>query len=277
MLRRAVAPAALLLGPALFACGASDGGSGGNQTATEEPGPAPQALSSHPDPIATLHLANDHLVEVYDFGNRALVMENAKAETGPVLPEYRDLIKSGHVAELFAKLRPDLPVPLALREAEVRFVDSAASATSSSVAQVLVPEAPTPTLETSGGRGGPGKFQPLDCGSNCCNDSWLRGTMCSFDLPQQHHWFLENYGWSNQWSINPRHWDGSVCAATGTSTWNLFLNGVGQQYWTWYVAQGNYQDRWWSTCGNCGPITDEQTEVNTQANQALHTYCGSIW
>jgi hypothetical protein len=196
-------------------------------------------------------------IEFYEFPKGVLVMESGKAE-GPVVlakaPQLQALLKTNRLVDLFTALRPDLPVPPALRDIQTRH--------------------PVLTSARKGGRtrstGSGEKIKAASvvansfpCPNNCCNGAWLYQNICA----PNGNWFYYDYGWSWHNATSVSNWHSVVCAAIGTSQFTISGSGSG----SWSVPQGWY--RWYSWQGSSWASEIDST-VNSRSNQHMHTYCG---
>jgi hypothetical protein len=94
------------------------------------------------------------------------------------------------------------------------------------------------------------------------------------------NWFLFNFGWSyaNSNGQDIKHYKGLVCAASGTSSWHWQVDSTPYNY-TWSVAENTFAVAYWDASCPLGGVFGcydypASSYVNSQAAQALHTYCG---
>jgi hypothetical protein len=238
----------------------------------ENPSPAsvaaPIEVEDHPAPVARIEVDADRAIEFYEYPSGVLVMETGVASGKVLLPTLRDKVEAGEFVDIATTLRPDLPPPEALVALQAR--DQAPRTTGTA----RVARAPqTQVLPPAGGYA-----STLDsgCGNNCCNASWVQNNLCG--TAYDYTWFLLDYGWSFENFGSVSRFDSAVCAANGTSTFNVDMgDGSGG---TWSVPEGHY--RWFYWHGgcyifNCPATTSANSSVNKQSNQHLHTYCGGVW
>ncbi len=238
-------------------------------------GPAPvggeQGLAAaHPDPAVAFAVDRERTVELYDLPSGVLVMETGVAgRSQPVLPAHRELLDAKRFVDLFVALRPDLEVPAALRtlESKAQSARPTKSATRTQ-SRALPPE-----------QGGSASFAHADnaCNNGCCDQNWLNSNLCGNFGGYHYNWFLFDYGWSYENDGSTDFYNAAVCAGTGTSTFNVSIgDGSGG---TWSVPGATYRTYYWlAGCYflDCPDYQWVHTSVNSQAHQALHSYCGAF-
>ncbi len=225
----------------------------------------------HPEPDVSFAIDHDTTVEVYDFPSGVLVMETGKAEgSKPVLKDYKELLDSGRLVEVFTKLRPDLEVPERLIALQAKAGTGAASSSGNVAA---------PAEGGSSSKGGASSVVGTDnaCNNVCCDPTWLSNNVCNGLGNYPYNWFLLDYGWSYENSSSMVNYLGTVCAGVGTSVFTVNVSdGNGGQ---WSVPAGYY--RWYNWVAgcylfNCPASKSISTSVNSQSNQHLHSYCGGV-
>jgi hypothetical protein len=243
----------------------------------------------HAVPVVSVTVG-DNLVEFFDYDPDVLVTERGLAGQAPVLKAAEQATNAkrepGHLRELFAALRPDLPVPTVLLGLDQRSVLNARSSP---------PPNPSGEADPASGSGfdpgppkpapqsiGPGVHpqSPQGCSNGCCDPDWLP-SIC--DHGNANGWWLGNpandlwiwfywnagYSWANSGRV-PWGMDGTVCSASGTSTWWWSKHSG-----TWSVPQATFlHTSWYCNAGVC--TSTGSSSVNTQANQHLHMHCGSF-
>lgn len=237
------------------------------------PAESAAAPSGHPDPVVRIDLENGNTLEVYDFGTEALVMERG-ASPEPVATRIQGL----SLVEMYRTVRPGLPVPASLTELQERTGGTigshehapSASHTPTSIGGELFASAElrSPTA--------PRTESPIGCNNICCDPVWLKANICNV-TGYDYTWYLFNYGWSYENDGSISRYYGAACSASGTSQFNVSVNGSGGD---WSVPQGTYV--WYSWVAgcylfNCPANESQSSSVNSQSNQHLHTYCGGIW
>jgi hypothetical protein len=265
---------AMLVGTGVAACGASDGApAGGSNAQSGETGEA-VAPAAHPDPVASITVGNGKTVEFFDLGaGGVLVMESGKAEGDAVLqrtPGIQEMLDANRFADVFAALRPDLPVPDSLRELAARPRPQGAG--SLAVAPSVARSGGGAPLEevTAEETGRVARPMTDNCGNGCCNYSWLTSNIC----PTDDDWFYMDYGWSWHNAGGAQHWGSTACAARGQSQLTVTVQANdGQHGGSWSVPQGNYNHAYWN--GGFLNYASITSTVNSSSNQHDHTYCGA--
>lgn len=227
-----------------------------------EPPADPAGVSDAP-PVASLKLHSGQVIDFYDYGTNALIVESGAAYMTPALPNTREAIARDQIVSLWTRLAPETPVPAALEGLQRRLVSLP-----------LYPEAApaVPSLDTGGAKQLSGIVipnAPVGCNNGCCDFSWL-STLAECQGNYSFSWFLFNYGWSFSNSSNDALYQGLVCSAAGTSTFSVSVGGSGG---TWSVPEATYRWFHWTS----GLFRQSMTSsVNSSSNQHLHTYCGGV-
>ena len=226
--------------------------------------------TSAPAPVASLKLTSGHVVEFYDFGGAALIVEAGAAYTAPAL-NLPGPIPTDQLSIIWTRLAPGTPVPLALADLQQRLTSLPAN-----------PAAPEVVASTATGGETMGVSRsalpaaPEGCNNGCCDATWLttlaecQGSGWSFS------WFLYNNGWATATSTNDIAYQGLVCSAQGTST---FSASIGGSSGTWDVPEATYHWFHWTAGTNIfGSFNPKNlsSSVNSPTNQHLHTYCGRV-
>jgi hypothetical protein len=277
----------LLASVALVACGTAADGSAvsdmPNARASVElrgvPGPR-----SHPEPLVSFRVGRDEedkTIEFYKFSTGVLAMETGKADRAlplPVLPQFRQQLKAKQFAEIVHILRPEVQVPDGLGVRPLAGSGATAQSAGSGTAALdgrpaNLPPAPAHSAGATNGTGQSGGGQPriipFDCGNGCCDYDWLLNGLCPSGGDDS--WFQFDYGYSYADSTYVNALDAYACAATGTSQFNVSVEGGGG---SWSVQQGYYRYYDWEYDGLWGYNSFES--VNDSNNQALHTACGVV-
>jgi hypothetical protein len=245
------------------------GGMLGCATSADDPSDEPAELASVEDAVSTgplvasLKLASGQVIDFYDYGSNALIVESGTAYATPALPNTRDAIARDQLVSLWTHLSPETPVPAALESLQHRLMSLPA-------ASDAVPA--MPSLKTGGAKLanlGPITSAPVGCNNGCCDFNWL-STFAECQGNYSFSWFLFNYGWSFASNGSAALYQGLVCSASGTSTYSVSVGGSGG---TWSVPQATYRWFHWTT----GFFRQSMTSsVNSSGNQHLHTYCGGV-
>lgn len=246
-----------------------------------------------PTPVASLTLENGNVVELYEFGRRAVIMESGVVYS----PQMYKPQRRPRVDELVAtweSLAPGEPVPQAVRDLQERLVREGAmeeptneQSPSADVGGTAFGEsAPSPTDDNFQRGAGGDALQgadlgvqlqsPVGCNNGCCDFDWL-STISQCSGNYGYSWFMFNYLWSYANTSSVWTYDGFVCSAAGTSTYKV--NVVGEGYGgTWSVPQATWRAYSWTddTCGVFCSDEDVNSSVNTSSTPHLHTYCGGV-
>jgi hypothetical protein len=224
-------------------------------------------------PIASLEFENGNVLEFYDFVHGVMVVERGRAYTRPVFRGGSE--HAGQLEQIWRRLSPDTPVPSALIELQGRMTEESDPSANTNDSDAPGVEA---VAEPDIGGWSPVQTKaPQGCNNGCCDYQWL-ATFAECQGGWDYSWFLYNYGatWANVDDIIL--YGGLVCAATGTSTFRVNIEGSGG---VWSVAQGTWNSYFWIAAfkpvicaGYCGK--NLRSSVNTQSSQHLHTYCGTI-
>jgi len=250
---------------------------------------------THPDPIASLSLENQSVLEFYEIDHRVLIMETGPADVQhvPFMKEHADMVAAHRLVDLYtAAAKPSTPVPSALAELQSRYPalsETDRLAGSTRVESVTPPS--TGNFQTSKGqapnRSGGSKPtgpqpQALDsgCGNGCCDRNWVTNSLCTPNTNgATFSWLDYEFGNSYENSSNYWQWWAAVCAGVGTSTWRLNPTDGGPFVWT--VNQGYYLITWDSpSCSPPGSFClrpSVTTTVNDPNNNHIHDYCGGAW
>ena len=223
-------------------------------------------------PSAKLTRNDGHIIEFYDFGNGVMVGEEGLAGSSPVLPDSADT----DLVELWNQLVTNgEPAPEAIFNLEAKRQQLLRRSGRTASKAITQREA------TSNEFGGTSLSSDATtsaarvlqgCNNGCCDYDWLStkflGCMGLGDL----QWFLFNYGSTYANANDAAHFTGTVCAATGTSTWTFRMD----EQFTRSIAEGHYYsyryttDAWFDN-------PDVRSSVNTAQNPHLHSYCGFVW
>jgi len=277
---------------ALGACGGQDGLNPvdskfveGAPSGEQTPAVVTQGM---PDPIVSIEVGHHQIIRFYDYTDEVLITEEGEAGQDPILlPAKRSTNPKnapGHFAELFAALRPDLPIP----EALVALDDRAAMAKQGEAPAPL----PKPNPGTDGARGekaplppgvtaqsfnGPGvqPQSPQGCNNGCCDPDWTPSlcygrTYTGWSDDDNWNWYQFNYNWSVTTSGGAIEstW-ANVCSAIGTSTW-WFSKHSGSIS----VAQAHYVSTSWGCVSWFSCSSAASSEVNSSSDPHLHLHCG---
>jgi len=225
---------------------------------------------SAPAPIASLKLTSGHVVEFYDFGGAALIVEAGAAYMAPALNSPGP-IPTDQLSSIWTRLAPGTPVPRVLADLQQRLTRLPAS-----------PAAPEAVASAVTG-GEPMGFSrialptaPAGCNNGCCDAAWLETLAECQGSGWSYSWFLYNYGWATATSTNDIAYQGLVCSAQGTST---FSASIGGSSGTWNIPEATYHWFHWTAGTNIlGSFNPKNlsSSVNSPTNQHLHTYCGRV-
>lgn len=245
------------------------GGMLGCATSTDDPRSEPEALarvegevSTSAPLVASLTLTSGQVLDFYDFGTTALIVETGAAYMSPVL-NSKDSIPPDQIVNIWTRLAPGIPVPAALETLQHRLTSLP-----------MDPSAPhvVPSFHTDGKKietfGNATLSAPVGCSNGCCDFSWL-STLVECQGGYLYSWFLYNYGWSYANGSNIALYNGLVCAAQGTSTYTVQIAGSGG---TWSVPQATYRWFHWTS----GSRRSMSSTVNSASATHLHTYCGGF-
>lgn len=214
--------------------------------------------------VASLKLRSGQVIDFYDYGSSALVVESGAAYMTPALPNTKESIPGDQIVNLWTLLAPETPVPAALADLQRRL----ASLPSYSEAAPAMP-----SLDTGGAKssisGSAVPNAPVGCNNGCCDFNWL-STLTECQGHYFYSWFLYNYGWSFANSSNDALYQGLVCSAVGTSIFTVSVGGSGG---TWSVPQATYRWFHWTAGSTRQSMT---SSVNSSSAQHLHTYCGGV-
>ena len=269
ILRRSVL-ASVGLASLLMACsGAPEGSVGTEGPPADTPAiasPADATGASTPTPVATLNLENGNTLEFYDFGDRALVMEQGKVGSAPVAT-------TGNVDDLVATwntFSKGVPAPAALRELGHRIVDSAPpGAMSAEAAQELVSTPESATVAPS-----VVEKSPMGCNNGCCDPVYLEGTLgCGDKMGQSYVWYWPNIN-SGWWNQKVAAFYGVVCAAIGTTTFTVTAGSKGG---SWSVPENSWHSYRWTADFNIFTGYHRVTvysNTSGASGSTMHTYCG---
>jgi hypothetical protein len=225
---------------------------------------------SAPVPVASLTLTAGHVVEFYDFGGAALIVEAGAAYTSPALNSAGP-IPVDQLSGIWTRLAPETPVPPALAGLQQRLMSLPAD-----------PAAPkrAPASDVAGARMGGSRTAlpaaPVGCNNGCCDEEWLYTLAQCYQANWNFYWFMVNYGWTAVTSTFDAEVGGLVCSAQGTSTFSMNIGGSGG---TWSVPEATYRWYHWTAGTDFwgGPIPkDMSSSANSETNQHLHTYCGHL-
>lgn len=254
-----------------------------NQTADDHTGESAQQVtgvaspSSAPVPIASLKLTSGHVVEFYDFGEAALIVESGAAYTSPTL-DLVDTTPPDQLASIWTHLAPETPVPPALEALQRRLmslpVDAAATKVlpSSSIRGERATTAPARI-------GDPRTVlpsAPVGCNNGCCDSAWLSTLAECQGGGWNYSWFLYNYLWTFANTSNNITYQGLVCSAQGTSTFSVNIGGSGG---TWSVPEATFRWFHWVAGRDFFGFNipkNMSSSVNSSSNPHLHTYCGRV-
>lgn len=256
--------ALLSLAP-MFATAASFAGCVASDETSSDP------AVDEPTPVATLKLANGHVVEFYDWGGAGLIAETGAAYTSPAISSAGPT-PAGQMSDLWSRLAPGTPVPPALADLQHRLTSSSVESAAPEVVSASDP---------AGGR--PGAARTVvpavleGCNNGCCDRDWLNTLAECQGANWTRQWFNFNDDFSTVSFGNVGIFQGLVCAAQGTSTFSVNLGGSGG---TWSVPEATY--RWFHWTGGTdffgGRITQTlSSAVNSQSNEHIHTYCGRLF
>lgn len=189
--------------------------------------------SSTPTPVATLKLTTGHVVEFYDVGGGALIVETGAAYT-PLAVSSADPISAGRLSGLWSRLAPGTPVPPALTDLDHR--------------QMISPGPAVPQIvpSSNAGRGrvaATGTARPTvleGCNNGCCDRDWLSTFAECQGANWSEHWFNVNVIFGEAFYPGVVNFQGLICAAVGTSTFSVSIGGSGG---TWDVPEATY--RWY--------------------------------
>lgn len=255
----------------LVACGVAGADAPGDEAgdpATVEPA-AVERIAGTPAPVASVTLTAGHVVEFYDFGTTALIVETAPAYTPPAY-NHTGPTSPDQLASIWTRVAPGRPVPAALSALQHRLTSLPATPAAPPVTVAVVPES------HQGGAKLPGLIgaAPVGCNNGCCDFNWL-STLGQCQGGYDFSWFLYNYGWTYANSTNDIIYDGLVCSAQGTSVYSVSVGGSGG---TWSVPQATY--RWFSWTAGWSIFgfnaQNMSSSVNSSTNSHLHTYCGGV-
>ena len=246
-------------------------------------------------PTVSIALQNGNTVDIYNFHKAALVLERGEAYTAPRVPALAGSMRADRLVELFHSLRPDLPVPAGLVDLQRELTTARGPAPTQEAARKLTAEAQAlsqAALVAPGGVSGGGQVAHtrdgigvqtnslIGCNNGCCDTDWTRNTLCSDYTAKfgwDYTWYLFNYGWSYANSSSNWYYGGTMCSATGTSTFRVSVgDGDGG---TWSVLQQHYLLWWWAAGTdywgnfNMEPVS---SSVNSSTDSHLHMYCGGF-
>jgi hypothetical protein len=236
---------------------------GQSVVATGSPGSAPV-------PVASLTLTAGHVIEFYDFGGAALIVESGAAYTSPALNSAGKM-PADQLSSIWTRLAPETPVPTALAALQQRLTSLPADP----AAQKLAPASEVDGAPMVGSRTVL-PAAPVGCNNGCCDEEWLYTLSQCYQANWHYYWFLVNYGWTFATSTYDVEVGGLVCSAQGTSTFSMNVGGSGG---TWSVPEATYRWYHWTAGTDFwgGPIPkDMSSSVNSETNQHLHTYCGHL-
>jgi hypothetical protein len=269
----------LLLVISAAACGSEPT----NEEPTPKQGPSAESSASPSQPVAVLELPNGNIVRFYDAVEGVLITEEAGSLNSIptfTFPEIGQLVSS------WREVAPAVPVPQALRDLQVRLAGDGAERpyyrgapprTSASHDRLAVsPEAERVAPRSDGEQ----LAAAGSCGNVCCDQTWLQANIgeCNPNSAS-YFWNLFDYGWSfvHQPSSVVSVADGVVCSAQGASTWSAaWKNGGG---FVTNVQQGFWLRHRFVAGTTCNPFCGTSRtwfnyDVNSQANQHGHAFCG---
>ena len=267
-----VAASAVMLG----ACSSSD------SVPAETPEPVESSASAltaaTPKPLESLPLENGNVVEFYEFSRGMLVSERGAAYTDPVLDgrgkDARDLVAT------WTSLAPKMPVPQRMRDAQARLSNLPAEA-----------EKPArPQVRRTGGAAANANAKAATkelpawgifslCNNGCCDYNWMQSqTFCAPGSGMDQTWFLFDYGYDYAIYDDIIGYRAIVCAAVGTSTYTVTIDG--DEGGTWSVPEATYRTDYWFGGNNVfclGPCGEDMlSNVNTAQTDHMHSYCGGV-
>jgi hypothetical protein len=231
----------------------------------ESPSSEVAPRSEHRAPSVTMDFGNGTTIELYDYPKGVLVGESGKAGEPTVLrhqPAIQALLRANRFVEAFAALQPNQAMPAALLDLQARHPEVTTGLSTASAAKGSVAPPPRAAGASAGGGGG---LTPDTCSNDCCNATWLEDNICDGVTG----WFDYDYGWSYENVDSIVNVYAAACAVSGTSEFSIDVDGDGG---SWPVAAGYYQYfSWYSTLFPW----DMTSNVNTEADQHEHTYCGN--
>lgn len=226
--------------------------------------------------VATLKAANGNVVEFYDLARGVLLSETGAANSTGVLDDHWDLKNRDKLADVWRALAPSTPVPAALAAFQRRLDDPTppANVVAKSVrgAQAGGQEAPPPApLDLGAGL----QAAQIGCNNGCCDFDWMNAQLNCQHM-QDYSWLLMNYGFSFVNANDIANVNALACAAVGTSTFRIQVNGTNSGGGVWTVPEATWRHfAWWECawpwCG--GNMT---SSVNDSTHQHLHSYCGFL-
>jgi hypothetical protein len=182
--------------------------------------------------VISVRLGGDRTVEFYDLGGAGvLVMESGRVADPVLLRKTAgvgELLHEGRFADVFASLRPDLPVPAPLR-APVSALG--AWSRSGDGGRLVV----TARSHATG-------VEPATDEKSGDGETWL------FDNVRlaSDSWFYQDHGWSWHNALGTSYW--TLIACTSGSACPLTLDvwtKDGERLRSWPIAPGRYRTCWW--------------------------------
>lgn len=253
----------LLAGPP--GCAAIDADTPSDESAEVAP---VTGVESTPPLVASLKLKSGQVIDFYDFGQAALIVESGAAYMTPAF-QSRGPSAPDQLVNVWTRLAPDVPVPAALGEFQQRLMSSPPAPAGS----------PSVAVSDAGGdkqrSGSVIANAPVGCDNGCCDAAWL-ATLWPCSGGWDYSWFLYNYGWTWASSSDDDFHDGLVCSAQGTSTYSVNIGGSGG---TWSVPQATYRTFSWVAGFEFllgWQPRSLSSSVNSSSNSHLHTYCGAV-
>ena len=235
--------------------------------------------TNHPAPVDHLEMSNGHVVEIFDL-NGVLVTELGEAGTAPLGQVDRVLISQNRLVDLALSIRPDRPVPAALYALQARITINAGGPIAPTTLQDAAdPNSVSGSLPVESTKSGVQPDTLVGCSNGCCDPVWTAQTLCNFNLifGNDYTWYLFNVGSSWENSSSAHVWTGTVCAATGASTYSVSVNN-GQNGGVWTVPQGFYMNFNWGASCNGWPFCNGASvtsSVNSPSNPHTQMYCGA--
>ena len=276
MIRQSFATLCLVAASAVFAAACSSADPSPAEPLEPLESSESAITAATPKPFESLPLENGNVVEFYEFSRGVLVSERGAAYTNPVLDgkgkDARDLVAT------WTSLAPKVRVPASLHDVQARLSNLPAPA----------PKAPRSRVRRTGGALASTKSNAKGvtpsglfnlCNNGCCDANWmLSQTYCAPGSGMDQTWFLFDYGYDYAIFDDIVTYRAIVCAAVGTSTYTVTIDG--SEGGTWSVPQATYRTYFWFAghspfcLGLCGE--DMLSNVNNYQTNHMHSYCGGV-
>jgi hypothetical protein len=266
-----------------------------NQAPKEDVGASVAAVSGHPDPIASITLGDEHVIEFYNIGGGALVTESLTARTPSTLRAIDDLLRANRLTDAFSLLSPGTPVPQALIDLEVMVRAAQPYLAAMRAANASAPSSGASDSVRSGERSenagssqasfaqgrlltdtaSPNVVEHVNACSNiCCDKEWLKANVCPHaanDTP----WFLPDLGWETVSTDGISFVQAAECAGIGTSDWVWYTTSpCGGISYNWAVKEGTALTATYSPGFCLWGGTNWGSAINSKADPHLNTFCG---